>query len=102
MRALELDGSLAEPHASLGYVKLYFEWDWPGAETEFRRAIELDASYAATHQWYSIYLLAAGRAKEFFERFGWRANAILSRSRSIRTSNTTTTTPDSTTRRSSN
>ena len=66
LKALELNGSLAEPHASLGYVKLYFEWDWSGAETEFRRAIELDANYAATHQWYSIYLLAAGRAKESF------------------------------------
>jgi DNA-binding winged helix-turn-helix (wHTH) protein/TolB-like protein/Tfp pilus assembly protein PilF len=64
LTALKLDGSLAEPHASLGYVKMYFEWDWPGAETEFRRAIELDPTYAATHQWYSIYLLAAGRAEE--------------------------------------
>jgi Tfp pilus assembly protein PilF len=66
LKALELDDSLAEPHASLGYVKLYFEWDWSGAEMEFRRAIELDPNYAATHQWYSIYLLAAGRAKESF------------------------------------
>jgi DNA-binding winged helix-turn-helix (wHTH) protein/TolB-like protein/Tfp pilus assembly protein PilF len=66
LKALEMDGSLAEPHASLGYVKLYFDWDWSGAETEFRRAIELDANYAATHQWYSIYLLAAGRAEESF------------------------------------
>jgi tetratricopeptide (TPR) repeat protein len=64
LKALELDGSLAEPHASLGYVKLYFDWDWSGAETEFRRAIELDGNYAATHQWYSIYLLAAGRTRE--------------------------------------
>jgi tetratricopeptide (TPR) repeat protein len=66
LKALELDGSLAEPHASLGYVKLYFESDWSGPETEFHRAIELDANYAATHHWYSIYLLAAGRAKESF------------------------------------
>jgi len=64
LKALELDGSLPEPHASLGYVKLYFDWDWSGAETEFCRAIELDPNYAATHQWYSTYLLAAGRAKE--------------------------------------
>ena len=65
-KALELDPSLAEPHASLGFVKLYFEWDWSGAEAEFRRAIALDPNYAATHQWYSIYLLAAGRASEAF------------------------------------
>jgi DNA-binding winged helix-turn-helix (wHTH) protein len=62
--ALELDASLAEPHASLGFVKLYFEWDWAGAEAEFRRAIALDPNYAATHQWYSIYLLAVGRKSE--------------------------------------
>jgi DNA-binding winged helix-turn-helix (wHTH) protein/Tfp pilus assembly protein PilF len=63
-RALELDASLAEAYASLGFVKLYFDWDWRGAETEFRRAIALDPDYAATHQWYSIYLLAAGRPEE--------------------------------------
>jgi DNA-binding winged helix-turn-helix (wHTH) protein/lipoprotein NlpI len=63
-RALELDPSLAEPHASLGFVKLYFDWDWSGAEAEFQRAIALDPSYAATHEWYSIYLLAAGRPED--------------------------------------
>ena len=45
-KALELDPSLAEPHASLAFVELYFDWDWPGAEAEFRRAIALDPSYA--------------------------------------------------------
>ena len=64
--ALELDGSLAEAHASLGFVKLYFEWDWAGAEAEFQRAIALDPDHAASHQWYSIYLLAAGRPEEAF------------------------------------
>jgi DNA-binding winged helix-turn-helix (wHTH) protein/Flp pilus assembly protein TadD len=63
-KALELDASLPEPHASLGFVKLYYEWDWRGAEVEFRRAIVVDPNYAATHQWYSVYLLAAGRAEE--------------------------------------
>ncbi len=63
-RALELDPSLAEPHASLGFVKLYFDWDWSGADAEFQQAIALDASYPATHQWYSIYLLAAGRPQD--------------------------------------
>jgi DNA-binding winged helix-turn-helix (wHTH) protein/Flp pilus assembly protein TadD len=60
-KALKLDGSLAEAHASLGFVKLYFDWDWAGAEAEFQRAIGLDPNYAASHQWYSIFLLAAGR-----------------------------------------
>ena len=63
-KALELDASLAEAHASLGFVKLYFEWDWPGAEAAFQRAITLDPNHAASHQWYSIYLLTAGRPDE--------------------------------------
>jgi len=65
-KALELDASVAEAYASMAFVKLYFDWDWPGANTEFQRAITLDANYAPTHQWYSIYLLAAGRASEAF------------------------------------
>ncbi|RJT28158.1 tetratricopeptide repeat protein [Mesorhizobium waimense] len=65
-KALELDATLAEAHASLGFVKLYFEWDWVGAETAFQRAIALDPNHAASHQWYSIYLLAAGRPTEAF------------------------------------
>lgn len=65
-RALELDASLAEAHASLGFVRLYFEWDWVGAEAAFQRAIALDPDHAASHQWYSIYLLAAGRSAEAF------------------------------------
>ena len=48
----------------MGFVKLYYDWDWSRAEAEFQRAIGLDPNYAATHQWYSIYLLAAGRPAE--------------------------------------
>ena len=66
-KALELDPSLSEAHASLGFVKLYFDWDWPAAEMEFQRAIALDPNYAASYEWYSIYLLAAGRAEAFRE-----------------------------------
>ena len=66
-KALELDATLAEPHASLGLVKLYFDWDWLGADAEFQRAIALDPDYAPTHEWYSIYLLVAGRATEAFQ-----------------------------------
>jgi len=61
LKALQLNASLAEPHASLGFVKLYFDWDWPGAEAEFQRAVSVDPGYAAAHQWYSIYLLAMRR-----------------------------------------
>ena len=65
-KALELDASVAEAYASMAFVKLYFDWDWLDANTEFQRAIALDPNYAPTHQWYSIYLLAAGRASDAF------------------------------------
>jgi tetratricopeptide (TPR) repeat protein len=61
LRALELDPSLAEPHTSLGYAKLYYDWDWKGAEREFREAIALNRSYVTAHHWYSVYLTAMGR-----------------------------------------
>jgi TolB-like protein len=64
MRALELDESLAEAHASLAFVRLYHDWDWPGAEREFQRAIELNPNYAPAHQWYSHLLMAGGRTGE--------------------------------------
>jgi DNA-binding winged helix-turn-helix (wHTH) protein/TolB-like protein/Tfp pilus assembly protein PilF len=64
LKALELDPSLAEAHASLAYERFYFEWDWRGADAEFRQAIALNPRYPITHQWYSVYLLAMGRANE--------------------------------------
>ena len=60
-RRSQRDPALAEPHASLGYVKLYFDWDWSGAEAEFCRAIALGPSYPVTHQWYGVFLLVVGR-----------------------------------------
>ena len=60
-KALELDPTLAEAHASLGYYNLYYAWDWKESEKEFRRAIALNANYATAHDWYSVYLLAMGR-----------------------------------------
>jgi len=64
MKALAIDNALAEAHASLGYVKFYFDWDWPGAETEFKRGIELNPAYAEGHHYYSHYLVAMGRDEE--------------------------------------
>ena len=63
-RAIEIDPSLSEPHASLGLVKFWYEWDWQAAEEEFRRAIELNPSYASARQWYASYLSAMGRLDE--------------------------------------
>ncbi len=59
--ALERNPALAEPHASLAYVRFYFDWHWGEAEKASCRAIKRDPNWAAARQWYSIYLLAAGR-----------------------------------------
>jgi DNA-binding winged helix-turn-helix (wHTH) protein/TolB-like protein/Flp pilus assembly protein TadD len=63
-KALELDETLAEAHASLALAKLYYEWDFPGAEKQFQRALHLNPNYATAHQWYGEYLMLMGRADE--------------------------------------
>jgi TolB-like protein/Flp pilus assembly protein TadD len=63
LKAIELDGSLAEPHATLGILN-HFEWKWAEAEGEFRRALELNPNYPTAHHWYSRVLRALGRADE--------------------------------------
>jgi len=60
-QALALDSTLAEPHAALGFVYFYFDWDWPAAEREFRTAIQRNPSYATAHEWYGLFLAAMGR-----------------------------------------
>ena len=64
MRALEIDGTLPEAHTSLALVKEHFEWDWSGADSEFRRAIELNPNSAPAHQWYGDYLANMGRSED--------------------------------------
>lgn len=63
-RAIELDGSLAEAHASLGFVQFAYDWNWLGAEAEFGRAIELNAGYPTAHHWYANFLGYMGRFSE--------------------------------------
>jgi len=63
-KALELDDSLAEAHNALAAVKVDYDWDWPGAEREFRLAIELNPGYATAHQWYAELLSQIGRHEE--------------------------------------
>jgi len=63
-RALAIDEKLAEAHTSLGHVKRDYDWDWPGAEQEFRRAIELNPNELSAHQWYAVYLSSLGRHQE--------------------------------------
>lgn len=64
LKALEIDPALAEAHASLAYIKMLYEWDWKGAETEFQKAIELNPNYAVAHQWYGEFLYTMGRPEE--------------------------------------
>lgn len=64
MKALQLDDTLVEAHTSLARVLFVYEWDWPAAEKEFKRAIELNSRYAPAHQWYGGYLTATGRFRE--------------------------------------
>jgi TolB-like protein/DNA-binding winged helix-turn-helix (wHTH) protein/Tfp pilus assembly protein PilF len=64
MKALQLDDTLVEAHTSLARVLFVYDWDWPGAEKEFKRAIELNSRYAPAHQWYGGYLTATGRFRE--------------------------------------
>ncbi|MGA2374891.1 MAG: winged helix-turn-helix domain-containing protein [Candidatus Sulfotelmatobacter sp.] len=64
-KALQLDSSLAEAHTSLAAVKVLHDWDWQGAEKEFRRAIELNPNFARAHHWYGNLLLGPeGRHEE--------------------------------------
>ena len=63
-RALELDPTLAEAQTSLATVMLNYKWDWAGAESGFKKAIQLDPGYATAHQRYSLYLMAIGRTDE--------------------------------------
>ena len=62
-KALKLDDTLAEAHAMLARSAQQ-DWDWPGAEREFRRAIELNPSYALARIWYAMYLYAMQRFEE--------------------------------------
>ena len=62
-RAIAIDGSLAEPHATLGTVNRQL-WQWAEAEREYKRAIELNPNYATAYHWYAIMLLNVGRKDE--------------------------------------
>jgi eukaryotic-like serine/threonine-protein kinase len=71
LKALELDESLAEAHTSLASIKLFYDWDWAGAEAELKRAMELDPGYALTYRVYGGYLTIVGRHPEalpYFEK----------------------------------
>jgi TolB-like protein/Tfp pilus assembly protein PilF len=64
-RALEIDDSMAEAHATLGLIDLYL-WQWSESKNEYERAIQLNPSYPTGHQWYAGLLGALGRSNEQF------------------------------------
>ena len=63
-RALELDDTLSEGHATLAYIKTYYDWDWPGAEIEFKRSLALNSNDSTVLHWYSRFLASSGRIDE--------------------------------------
>jgi len=67
-KALELDPSLPEAHASLGAVLSFRFWDWARSEHEFKRSIELNPGYPSARQWYGMYLSFVGRLDEALEQ----------------------------------
>ncbi len=69
-RALTLDETLAEAHASLGYLQVFYDYDWGGAARSFARAIELNAKYATAHQWYAWYLFVMERFDDALDSMG--------------------------------
>jgi len=64
LKALQINENLGEAHCSLALVRFWFDWNWHGAEEEFRRAIALKPNYAAAHNWYAAYLNVMGRFEE--------------------------------------
>ena len=63
-KALDIDKNLGEAHATLGFIRTFWEWDWKGGEREFRQAIELSPDYATAHQWYAVHLAVNSRLIE--------------------------------------
>ena len=67
LRAMQIDDTLAEAHSSMAW-SLQNQWDWAGAEREYKRAIALDPSYATVHHWYAFFLMAQQRVDEAIEQ----------------------------------
>lgn len=63
-KALSLDDNLAEAYTTLGYIRLFYDWNWPEAEKEFKRAVELNPNYALAHHWYAMYLMVTDQFEE--------------------------------------
>ena len=68
LKALEIDEMDSDAHASMGKIKSFFEYDWPGAEINFKRAIELNPGNSDVHFHYATYLIGVGRADEAIKK----------------------------------
>jgi eukaryotic-like serine/threonine-protein kinase len=64
MKALKLDPNLAEANASLAHIRFWYEWDWIGAERDFKKALELNSGYGTAHLWYALYLISMERVDQ--------------------------------------
>ena len=82
--ALKYDDSLAEAHTSLASIKAVTDWDWQGAENEYRRAIELNPKYATAHHWYAPSCYYKAGWMRHFRKSKKRNNWILFRLASIK------------------
>jgi TolB-like protein/DNA-binding winged helix-turn-helix (wHTH) protein/Tfp pilus assembly protein PilF len=67
LKALSLDDSLAEAHTSLAFIYWHYDWNWPAAEREFQRALQLNPSYPTAHHWYAYFLMSQGRTDQSLE-----------------------------------
>jgi len=70
LKALKIDETLSEAHASLAMIRCSYDWDWAEAEREFKQAIALNPSYAWAHHWYAIFLAQMGRHAEAEREIG--------------------------------
>jgi len=68
LKAIQLDDSLAEAHTSLAFVKMHYEWDWPGSHSEFNRALELNPNYATAHEWFAFWFVSQGKTDQALEQ----------------------------------
>jgi len=64
MKSLEIDPTLAEAHAALGYIRFRIDWDWNEAEKELKKAIALKPGYSTAHEWYALFLAVQERLDE--------------------------------------
>jgi serine/threonine-protein kinase len=63
-KALEIDDKFAEAHTSMGWIRTFYDWDWVGAEEEFKRALNLNPNYATGYEWYAVSLAPMERLDE--------------------------------------